>query len=124
MRALWQNTIDYDTAPRFAPPLPDRTVLQGFSWPHPIDLWAYAVDEESADGEMNYQIMNVTDWRYGVSLDGNRWVNLTPVAGWLGSCDAAIRVSDSLKTAEDTFRVNVVPVRARGFLPLVLKNSP
>lgn len=52
VRALWQNTIDYDTAPRFAPPLPDRTVLQGFSWPHPIDLWAYAVDEESADGEM------------------------------------------------------------------------
>jgi hypothetical protein len=44
--------------------------------------------------------------------------------GWLGSCDVPIRVSDSLKTADDTFWVNVVPVRARVFLPLVLKNSP
>ena len=41
----------------------------------------------------------------------------------LGSCDVTIRVSDSLKTADDTFRVNVVPVQARVFLPLVLKNN-
>lgn len=32
VRAIWQNTIDYDTPPRFEPPLPDRTVLQGFGW--------------------------------------------------------------------------------------------
>jgi len=124
IRAIYQNTIDYDTPPRFEPPLPDRTVLQGFSWPHAIDLWAYAVDEESADREMGYQIVNVTDWRCGASLEGNRWVNLTPITGWLGSCDVTIRVSDSLKTTDDTFRVNIVPVRARVFLPLVLRNSP
>lgn len=126
VRAIYQNTIDYDTPPRFEPPLPDRTVLQGFSWPHAIDLWAYAVDEESADWEMSYQIVDVADGRcgVGVGLEENRWVNLAPAAGWLGSCDVTIRASDSLKTAYDTFRVNVVPVRARVFLPLVLKNSP
>ena len=32
VRAIWQTTIDYDTPPRFAPPLSDRTVLQGFGW--------------------------------------------------------------------------------------------
>lgn len=124
VRAFYQNTIDYDAPPRFEPPLPDRTVLQGFSWPHAVDLWAYAMDEESAGWEMGYQMVNVTDWRCGASLEGNRWVNLTPAAGWLGSCDVTIQASDSLKTADDTFRVNVVPVQARVFLPLVLKNSP
>ncbi len=124
VQAIWQNTIDYDTSPRFEPPLPDRTVLQGFSWPHAMDLWAYGVDEESAGWEMSYQIVNVTDWRCGVSLEGNRWVNLTPITGWLGSCDVTVRVSDSLKMADDTFRVNVVPVQAWVYLPLALKNAP
>jgi hypothetical protein len=123
VRTIYQNTIDYDVPPRFEPPLPDRTVLQGFSWVHAIDLWEYAVDEESADWEMGYQIVNVTDWRCRVSLEGSRWVNLAPITGWLGSCDVTIRLNDSLKTAGDTFRVNVVPVRTRVFLPVIMRNS-
>jgi hypothetical protein len=124
VRAIYQNTIDYNTPPRFAPLLPDRTLLQGFSWPRAIDLWEYAVDEESADWEMDFRIANVTDWRCRVSLEGNRWINLAPIPGWLGRCDVTIQVSDSLRAADDTFQVNVVPVRARVFLPLVLKNRP
>jgi hypothetical protein len=38
VRAIYQNTIDYDTPPRFHPLLPNRTVLQGFGWDHAIDL--------------------------------------------------------------------------------------
>ena len=36
VRAIWQNTIDYDTPPRFEPPLPDCTVLQGVGWENAI----------------------------------------------------------------------------------------
>ena len=89
-----------------------------------IDLRAYSADEESNDWELAWQIVYVSDWRCGVTIDGGDYVDIYPQAGWLGSCDVTIRVSDSLKTADDTFRVNVVPVRARMFLPLVLKNSP
>lgn len=124
VRAIWQNTIDYDTSPRFEPPLPARTVLQGFGWENAIDLWAYSSDEESNDWELEWQIVYVSDWRCRVTIDAGDYVDLYPQAGWLGSCDVTLRVSDSLKTADDTFRVNVVPVQAEVFLPLVLKSSP
>ena len=124
VRAIYQNTIDYDASPRFEPPLPDRTVLQGFGWENAIDLWAYSADEESNDWEMDWQIVYTSDWRCGATIDAGDYVGIYPQAGWLGGCDVSIRVSDSLKTADDTFHVNVVPVQARVFLPLVLKNSP
>jgi hypothetical protein len=121
VRAIYQNTIDYDTAPRFNPLLPDRTVLQNFVWNQAIDLWAHSEDDESADTELGWQILSVTDPRCGVSLDANRYVNIAPQQGWLGSCDVTISVSDSIKASTDTFRVNVVPVASRNFLPIILK---
>lgn len=124
VRAIWQNTIDYDTPPRFEPPLPDRTVLQGFGWENAIDLRAYSADEESNDWELDWGVVHVSDERCGVTIDVGDYVDIHPQAGWWGSCEVSIRVSDSLKTAEDTFRVDVVPVRARVFLPLALKNAP
>jgi hypothetical protein len=66
VRAIYQNTIDYDTPPRFHPLLPNRTVLQGFGWDHAIDLWDYSKDDESKDWELNWQIVNTSDpalWR-------------------------------------------------------------
>lgn len=124
VRAIYQNTIDYDTSPRFEPSLPDRTVLQGFGWENAIDLWAYSADEESNDWELDWQIVYISDWQCGVTIDAGDYVDIYPQAGWLGSCDVTIRASDSLKTADDTFHVNVVPVQARVFLPLILKNWP
>ena len=121
VRAIYQNTIDYDTPPRFEPPLPDRTVLQGLGWENAVDLWAYSTDEENNDGELDWQIVYVSDGRCGVTIDAWDHVDIHPEAGWSGSCEVTIRVSDSLQTADDTFRVNVVPVRARVFLPLALK---
>jgi len=120
VQAIYQNTIDYDTAPRFDPPLPDRVALQNLTMPHVIDLWDYAIDDESTDAELGWQIINVTDPRCGVSLDSH-FVNLAPQQGWLGSCDVTLSVSDGIKVNTDTFRVTVVLVRGRSFLPIVLK---
>jgi len=120
VQAIYQNTIDYDTAPRFDPPLPDRVALQNLTMPHVIDLWDYATDDESTDAELGWQIISVTDPRCRVSLDSH-FVNLAPQPGWLGSCDVTLSVSDGIKANTDTFRVTVVPVRGRSFLPIVLK---
>ncbi|MDD5469129.1 MAG: hypothetical protein PHS96_15175 [Anaerolineales bacterium] len=104
VRAIYQNTIDYDDPPSID--LPNRTVLQDFGWSHAIDLWEYSWDEESLDAELAWQRLYVSDSRCGVSLDG-RWVNIAPQSGWLGGCDVSVRVSDSLKTADDSFQVNI-----------------
>lgn len=121
VQAIYQNTIDYDSAPRFDPLLPDLTVLQGTPWNHAIDLWAYSKDDESASTDLGWQILNVTDARCGVSIDANRYVNLAPQQGWLGSCDVTVSVSDGIKAGTDIFRVTTVPVASRIFLPMILK---
>jgi len=120
-RAIYQNTIDYDTAPRFDPPLPDRTALQGFGWENAIDLWVFSTDGESNDWELDWQIVYTSDWHCGVSIDAQGYIDIHPQPGWLGICDVTVRVSDTIKTADDTFRVNVVPVRGRVYLPIVVK---
>lgn len=120
VRAIYQNTIDYDTFPRFNSSLPDRTVLQNFTSMHAIDLWDYTVDDESADAELTYFIGYVSDTRCGVSVD-DHWVNLAPQANWHGSCDVALVVNDSIKTWYDMFLVDVVPVSSRIYLPIVIK---
>jgi hypothetical protein len=57
-------------------------------------------------------------------MDGRDFVGLHPRVGWLGRWDVGIGVSDRLRAADDAFRVNVAPVRARVFLRLVLKSRP
>ncbi|MFZ3070413.1 MAG: hypothetical protein WA110_04745 [Anaerolineaceae bacterium] len=124
VRTFYQNTIDYDTPPYFEPLLPDRTVLQGVGWDHAIGLWSYSRDEESEFWELDWQIVYTSDLRCGVTIDENDYVNIHPQDGWLGSCYVTIRVSDSLKMDEDTFRVDVVEIQSWVYLPVVIKNSP
>ncbi len=121
VQAIYQNTIDYDTPPTIAN-LPDRTVLQNFSWNNAIDLWAYSSDPESSDGELDWLITHSSDWRCRVTIDDQDYVDINPLPGWLGSCDVTIRVSDGIKFDHDTFTVRVVPVAARVYLPLAMKN--
>lgn len=121
VQAIYQNTIDYDTPPTIAN-LPDRTVLQNFSWNNAIDLWAYSSDPESFDWELDWLITNSSDWRCRATIDAQDYVDINPLPGWLGSCDVTIRVSDGIKFGYDTFTVRVVPVAARVYLPLVMKN--
>jgi subtilisin-like proprotein convertase family protein len=120
VRAIFQNTIDYDTPPRLEPPPPNIGTLQNTTYTHALDLWTYSQDDESIDAELTYQITYVSDWRCGVSLDGH-WINLAPQTNWLGVCDVTVQVSDSLSQANDTLRVSIVPVTGRAFLPIVQK---
>jgi len=122
VQAIYQNTIDYDTAPIIAN-LPDCIVLQNLTWNDAIDLWQYSFDPESFDWELTWQIVNTTDPRCGAGVDTLGNIDLAPQPGWLGSCDVTVRVCDGIKTGDDTFTVNVVLVRGRAYLPLILKNG-
>lgn len=122
VQAIYQNTIDYDTAPTIAN-VPDIVVLQGFTRDNAIDLWAYSSDPESFDWELTYQITSISDIRCGVTLDSAANVDIAPQAGWLGACNVTVRVSDNIKNASDTFRVSVEPVRGRAYLPIIMKGD-
>lgn len=121
VQAIYQNTIDYDTYPAFNPPIPDLYVLENHYRVHDIDLWDYSIDEESSDWELSCQITSISDSRCGVVLD-DHWVDIFPQPNWLGSCDITVEVIDGIKSASDTFRVTVVPVRGRVYLPVVMRH--
>ncbi len=121
MQAIYQNTIDYDTPPTIAN-LPDRTVLQNFSWNNAIDLRAYSSDPESPDWELDWLITYSSDWRCRGTINAADFVDINPWPGWLGSCDITISVSDGIKFGYDVFTVRVAPVVGRVFLPLVIRN--
>lgn len=121
LRALHQNTIDYNTPPRFDPPLPDLVALRGVAWSRALDLWSYAIDDDSADSELSFQLVAVSDNRCGVTLTENRWISLAPQANWLGVCDATVRASDTIASVDDVFRVTVAPIVALNYLPAIIK---
>jgi hypothetical protein len=118
VRAIYQNTIDYDNAPVITG-LPDLTIPKNSNWNNAIDLWVFSSDQESGDSELGWQILAVTDSRCGVTFDG-RYVDLAPQTGWHGFCDVTISVSDSIKASVDTFRVTVESAW-RIFLPGISK---
>jgi hypothetical protein len=119
VRPLFQNTIDYDGAPIFYPELPDKTIfVNGHG---AIDLWFYSYDYESLDEELTFEISYNPNPQCGISLEDNRWIDITPQQNWLGTCEVSIQVSDSIKDYSDTFQVNVVPVVGIVHLPLIIK---
>ncbi len=118
VRALHQKTIEYNTLPRFDPPLPDRNALPGVAWPGAIDLWEYTIDGESMDGELTWQIAGVSDEGCGVTIN-EHFIDISPEAGWTGSCSVTVEVSDSLATAQDTFEIRVTELKGKVYLPRV-----
>ena len=120
VQAIYQNTIDYDTAPAVAG-LPDIALLQDTSRNNAMDLWTYASDAESSDAELAYTVAAVSDLRCGVTIDALSFVDIAPQAGWWGSCTVTIRVSDGIKVGTDSFIVTVTRIVSRQYLPLVVK---
>jgi len=65
-----------------------------------------------------YYITENTNPNSGVSIDANRYVDITPVANWFGISDVVITVNDGIKSHSDVFRVTVdppVPVELSSF---------
>ncbi|MCD4738792.1 MAG: hypothetical protein K8R89_05990, partial [Anaerolineae bacterium] len=121
VQAIFQNTISYNLPPAMV--LPDRTVLEGFVYNNAIGLGACTTDSDSDDWELEWEINAVSDWHCNqVSIDAQDYVDINiPYPGWLGSCDVTIRVYDGLSATEDTFTIQVVPVAAQVYLPLVTR---
>jgi hypothetical protein len=103
--------------------LPDQQVPVNGSQPGAIDLWAYASDAESPDSELMFAIDNAPASGAGVSISGNRYIDINPTTGWSGQTDVRIRVTDPGALWDtDTFRVTVgQPDDYKAYLPLLAK---
>jgi hypothetical protein len=74
--------------------LPDRSLNEDNSLNNTIDLWAYASDAETADSGLTFSIDNTPNPNAGVSIDGNRYIDINPTANWYGSTIVRIKVAD------------------------------
>ena len=87
--------------------LPNITLVEGTTLNDQIDLWAYAADAETADSSLTFTIVGDTNSAAGVTLDQNHWIDVNPVADFVGSTDITVQVSDGVNTVTDTFTVTV-----------------
>ena len=120
VKAIYQNTIDYDYSPALFE-LPDLTLLEGTRWPHALDLWDYASDLESTDAELSFRIAGFSDWHCWPSLDSH-FLDLASQPGWTGQCTVNVSVSDDIKTYGRSFLLRVAPGIGRVYLPLILRD--
>ena len=108
-KALYQNTIDYNTWPTFGG-LPDVTTTEDTPKNNAFDLWLYASDSESDDAELDYAITGNTNPSCGVSIDAGDYVDVNPALNWHGSSTVTISCTDGIRTVYDSFVVTVTPV--------------
>jgi|GEM_PF-1116484 len=108
-KALYQNTIDYNTWPTFSG-LPDVTTQEDTPINNAIDLWAFAYDPESSDSELEYQITGNTNPNCGVSIHAGDYVDINPALNWYGTSTVTISCTDGIRTRYDSFVVTVTAV--------------
>lgn len=116
VKAIYQNTINYNNPPRFSPLLPDREMD-----PNSViytDLWLYTSDEESADPELSYEITQASPANCGVSLQYGHLIAIFPQTGWMGRCHVSVRVYDGIQSRSDSFDVAVGRIVE---LPIIMK---
>jgi hypothetical protein len=100
--------------------LPDKLVDVDGAVDNAIDLWAYVSDGQSPASGLTYSIVGTPDLNAGISLDSNRYIDITPAAGWAGETEVTVQAQDPGGLSDtDVFVVRVAEL-VETFLPLVL----
>ncbi len=116
VQAVFQNSIDYDSAPYWnAPPL---VVLRNHSLT--IDVWSYVSDTDSQDSQLTFPGFANLNTQCAVGL-ASHILTFTPNWNYGGTCSARVDASDGIKTSGGTFNATVVDNAA--YLPLI-SNQP
>ncbi|HQE93372.1 MAG TPA: S8 family serine peptidase [Anaerolineae bacterium] len=112
-----------NTAPTLSG-LPDLTLAPGESRDNAIDLWTYASDDLDANNVMTYTLFNSPPAGAGISLDSNRYIDIHPTAGYVGTVPVEVQVTDTGGlTDTDAFTINFLETQYI-YLPLVLRGYP
>ena len=101
-------TVPLTNTPPLLSGLPDQLFTHTTSLPGTADLWSHAWDAESEPHELTYTVEGPPPTGAGVTIDSNRYVNVSPSATWCGGTDVTVRATDPDGLwDEDTFRVAV-----------------
>ena len=87
--------------------VPDLSTPDDTPLVHAVDLWAYANDVETAASALTYTIVSSTFPAAGVSIDANRYINVTPTLGSVGTSLVTVRASDGAASSTDQFYVEI-----------------
>lgn len=105
---LYQNIIDYDRPPSFAPssPRPVYLCTDSFSeaYKYQEDIRDHVNDSESPDEKLALSISNVSDSRVNAAIQDNAYLTVKPDVNWVGKSDVTVKASDGLKDASCKFR--------------------
>lgn len=103
----WSINADINNEPVISG-LPNQTAAMDIGTDNAIDLWAYSSDCETPDNNLSFSVFSTTNANAGVSIDGDRYIDINPTAGWEGTATITIQVTDSGgKTSTDSFQVTV-----------------
>ncbi len=122
-------TIIFAEVPNTPPTLsglPDLSLGPGQSRDNAIDLWAYASDAQDSDADLSFAILNTPPAGAGVSIDGDRYIDITPTAGFTGTVTVEIQVTDTGGlTDTDTFIITFHDIEnVYVYLPVVIRRYP
>jgi hypothetical protein len=107
---LYQNKIDYNSKPFFWGwpfNMPDKRLCESDTLDNTIDLWKHVFDWDCHDDQLTYKIIGYGDPRSGVSIDGNRYIDINPLTNWSGVSNITLEVSDGIESDTETFKVEV-----------------
>jgi hypothetical protein len=103
VKALFQNTIDFDSPPSWNPPF--LIVLRNHSLT--IDIWPYVSDTDSQDSQLTFPGFANLNTQCAAGLAGHM-LTFTPNLNYVGTCSARVDASDGIKTSSGTFNATVV----------------
>ena len=110
------DVCQFDAAPTLSF-LPNVRLMVNQSRDNAIDLWTHVGDELWASA-LAYSVDGVTDPGCGVTVAGNRFVNVHPAGGWSGTATATIRITDPCgHSGTGSFTVEVLDSAAAQSLP-------
>ncbi len=98
-----------NTAPVIAG-LPDQVLGPNESKDNAIDLWAYTFDAQDSDADLTFAIANTPPAGAGITLDSDRYIDINPTPGYLGTVPVTVVVTDTGGlTNTGTFTVSYLP---------------
>jgi|LSQX01.2.fsa_nt_gb hypothetical protein len=122
IRSLFQNTIDYNTAPYFYQNLPIKDVLGGFYYQQLLHLPSYIYDNESDFNNLQINLHPTSAPFCNLSINGaflsGDFSTITQ-----GHCEALIEVSDSLTSTWQLLVINIHPATNAIYFPAIQDNS-
>lgn len=75
--------------------VPDQVLGPNESKNNAIDLWAYAFDAQDSDVDLTFAFVGTPPAGAGIMLDGDRYIDITPTLGYLGTVPVTVVVTDT-----------------------------